>query len=261
MELDEPVVMGILNVTPDSFYSPSRSGSDNGLVERAKAMIAAGAAILDIGACSTRPGGELVSQDVELERLHAALEVLDRELPEAVVSVDTFRGAVARECIKEHNVAIINDVSGYDWDGGMFDVVAESGAPYILTHSAPLAPDDNVVPAVLGLLAKKMWELRSAGVADVIIDPGFGFGKTVEQNYALLKGLGELSLLDAPLLVGMSRKSMITKLLGIDAEAALPATTALNMVAIGNGASVLRVHDVAEGVQAIKLWKALNVAV
>ena len=263
MTLDKPVVMGILNITDDSFFEGSRVASPAELVSRASAMIDAGAGILDVGACSTRPGGMPVEEAVELARLHAALELLDKELPGVVVSVDTFRGAVARECVMNHNVAIINDVSGFEWDKTMFDVVAELRVPYVLTHSLGYAGEevkyDNFMPQVLKRLAEKLWQLRQAGVPDVIVDPGFGFGKSLEQNYCMLSSLRDFELLDAPLLVGLSRKSMITRLLDVEASGALAATTALNLVALRNGADILRVHDVAEAVQAVKLAQALNV--
>ena len=262
MLLDKPVVMGILNVTDDSFFDGSRVDSPSDLVCRAKSMLDAGASILDIGACSTRPGATPVAQDVELARLHAALEVLDRELPDAVVSVDTFRGRVVRECVASHNVSIINDVSCLEWDADMFAAVADSRLPYVLTHSLGLAGNDveyvDFMPQVLQRLATKMWQLRQAGVADVIVDPGFGFGKSVQQNYRMLASLRDFNVLDAPLLVGLSRKSMITRLLGIEAGEALAATTALNLVAACNGAHILRVHDVKEAVQAIELAQAMK---
>ena len=262
MSLDKPVVMGILNVTDDSFFDGSRVASPSDLVCRAKSMLDAGAAILDIGACSTRPGATPVAQDVELARLHAALDVLDRELPDAVVSVDTFRGGVVRECVASHNVSIINDVSCLEWDADMFAAVADCGLPYVLTHSLGLAGNDveyvDFMPQVLQRLAAKMWQLRQAGVADVIVDPGFGFGKSVQQNYRMLASLRDFNVLDAPLLVGLSRKSMITRLLGIEAGEALAATTALNLVAACNGAHILRVHDVKEAVQAIALAQAMK---
>ena len=262
MQFGKPVVMGILNVTDDSFFEESRVLSSAGLVSRAKAMVDAGAAILDVGACSTRPGAEPVGQELELERLHAALDVLDRELPDAVVSVDTFRGAVVRECVASHNVSIINDVSGFEWDGDMFAAVADSKLPYVLTHSVGFAGGaveyTDFIPQVLQRLADKMWHLRQAGVSDVIVDPGFGFGKSIEQNYRMLASLRDFELLDAPLLVGLSRKSMITRLLGIGAGEALAATTALNLVAVRNGADILRVHDVKEAVQAIELAQAMD---
>lgn len=262
MLLDKPVVMGILNVTDDSFYDESRLASPDALVRRAKEMLDAGAAILDIGACSTRPGSEPVTQETEMARLHAALELLDKELPGAVVSVDTFRGAVARECVANHNVAIINDVSGFEWDSSMFDAVAALRVPYVLTHSVGFAGEDvqysSFLPQVLERFASKLWQLRQAGVADVIVDPGFGFGKSVEQNYEMLASLRDFSILEAPLLVGLSRKSMITRLLGIEPGEALAATTALNLQALAGGANILRVHDVKEAVQAVELARALN---
>jgi dihydropteroate synthase len=259
--LDRPVVMGILNVTPDSFYSGSRVAGD-AIVGRAREMMAAGAAIIDIGACSTRPGAGFVSQDEELRRLHSALELLDKELPGAVVSVDTFRGKVALECVREHNVAIVNDVSGFEWDKSMFGAVAALRVPYVLTHSATepggLVEYDEFVPDVIRHLAKKIWQLRQEGVADIIVDPGFGFGKSLEQNYELFAAMENFSLLEAPLLVGVSRKSMVTRLLGVGAGDALPGTVALNMAALERGARILRVHDVPEAVQVIDIWKAIK---
>lgn len=262
MPLDEPVVMGILNVTDDSFFDGSRVASPVDMVCRAKAMLAAGAGILDVGACSTRPGSTPVTQDVELARLHAALEVLDKELPDAVVSIDTYRAAVVRECVASHNVSIINDVSCLEWDDDMLAAVAGCKLPYVLTHSMGFAGEaveyDSFMPQVLQRLASKMWQLRQAGVVDVIVDPGFGFGKSVEQNYCMLASLREFAMLDAPLLVGLSRKSMITRLLDIEPGDALAATTALNLVAVRNGANILRVHDVPEAVQAVKLARAMD---
>lgn len=262
MSLDKPVVMGILNITDDSFYDGSRVVAPAALAQRAKDMLDAGAAMLDVGACSTRPGAEPVGQELELARLHGALEVLDKEVPHAVVSVDTFRGAVVRECVAQHNVSIINDVSGFEWDDDMFDAVADCGLPYVLTHSVGLAGEEvqytDFMPQVLQRLASKVWQLRQVGVADVIVDPGFGFGKSMEQNYRMLASLREFEMLDAPLLVGLSRKSMITRLLGIDPAEALAATTALNLVAVRNGADILRVHDVKEAVQAVELARAMD---
>lgn len=261
LSLDGPVVMGILNVTPDSFYSGSRVAGD-AIVGRAREMMAAGAAIIDIGACSTRPGAGFVSQDEELRRLHSALELLDKELPGAVLSVDTFRGKVALECVREHNVAIVNDVSGFEWDKSMFGAVAALRVPYVLTHSATepggLVEYDEFVPDVIRHLAKKIWQLRQEGVADIIVDPGFGFGKSLEQNYELFAAMENFSLLEAPLLVGVSRKSMVTRLLGVGAGDALPGTVALNMAALERGARILRVHDVTEAVQVIDIWKAIK---
>lgn len=260
LELDRPVVMGILNVTDDSFYAGSRALAPQEIAGRVKAMLDAGAGIIDVGACSTRPGGVYATESEELRRLHFALDIIDKEFPEAVVSVDTFRAVVVEECAKNHNVSIINDVSGYEWDAAMLGAVVSASLPYILTHSSGPAGEGCGVSLqqVLVSLAAKMWELRQAGVADIIIDPGFGFGKSVEENYRMLASLQDFSMFDAPLIVGVSRKSMITKLLGIKPEEALAATMALNTVALEKGASILRVHDVREAVQAVAIVEALK---
>ena len=262
MLMDVPRVMGILNVTPDSFFEGSRVATGELLVERVKNMLADGADILDVGACSTRPSGEPVSEKEELERLHAALDVLDEHFPSAVVSVDTYRARVAEECVTRHNVAIINDVSGFEWDAAMLDAVARLNVPYVLTHSVGWAGGDvrygDFLPEVLAALAKKVWQLRQLGVKDVVVDPGFGFGKSVEQNYEMLASLSLFKELDAPLLVGLSRKSMMTRLLGISAAEALPETSALNMVALQGGADILRVHDVREAVNVVKMFGMLR---
>ena len=257
MAFDVPAVMGILNVTPDSFYASSRVEGE-ALLARAKDMLAAGAAILDLGACSTRPGSEPVSEKEELARLHAALDILDKELPGAVISVDTFRATVLRECVKEHNVSIINDVSGFDWDSAMLDAVLDASLPYVLTHSADVASAGCCTAQVLSSLSQKLWQLRQGGLCDVIIDPGFGFGKTLEQNFELFGNLCEFAMLEAPLLVGISRKSMITRTLGVGAAEALEGTVALNTMALDRGADILRVHDVKEAAQAVALWQAVS---
>lgn len=260
LELEKPVVMGILNVTDDSFYSGSRTLAPQEIAGRVKAMLDAGAGIVDVGACSTRPGSVYATESEELRRLHLALDIIDKEFSAAVVSVDTFRAAVVEECVRNHNVSIINDVSGYEWDAAMFGAVVSASLPYILTHSSGPAGEGNGISLqqVLTSLATKMWKLRQAGVVDIIIDPGFGFGKSVEENYRMLASLQEFSMLDAPLLVGVSRKSMITKLLGVKPEEALAGTMALNTVALEKGASILRVHDVKEAVQAVAIVEALN---
>ena len=257
---EKPLVMGILNVTDDSFFSHSRVATAQQVRQRAADMLAAGADILDVGACSTRPGGVLVGEDEELQRLHFALEILDKEFPGALVSVDTFRGKVVAECVASHNVSIINDVSGYDWDSAMFDAVVLAGLPYVLTHSNGPAGAANGVPLeqVLTGLSAKMWQLRQSGVADIIVDPGFGFGKSLEQNYRMLDSLQEFAVLDAPLLVGVSRKSMITRVLGCSVDEALVGTVALNAIALDRGAAILRVHDVKEAVQVVAVARALK---
>ena len=261
MRLDRPLVMGILNVTPDSFFEESRV-SDDAVASRVRRMIDDGADIIDVGACSTRPDSTPVTEKEELERLHKALGVLDAEFPGTIVSIDTFRGNVVRECAEQHNVSIINDVSACDWDDAMMDAVVDARLPYILTHSVGAAGNrpeyDNFMPEVLCSLSKSLWELRSRGVADVIVDPGFCFGKSLEQNYEMLALLREFAILDAPLLVGVSRKSMITKTLGIDASQALNGTTALNMAALIGGAHILRVHDVREAVETVRLYQKMQ---
>ena len=262
LTIERPLVMGIVNVTPDSFYGVSRVEAGGELLARCRRMLADGADIIDIGACSTRPGSEPVGEAEELKRLHAAFEQLNAEFPDAVFSVDTFRARVARECVKEHAVAIINDVSGFDADAAMLDTVAELNVPYVLTHSRGAAGDTpnytDFIPEVFKQLADKMWHLRQRGVNDVIIDPGFGFGKTLEQNYTMLDLLEEFSMLDAPLLVGVSRKSMITKTLGVTPEEALNGTSVLNTIALMKGAHILRVHDVKPAVEAAKLVAQLK---
>lgn len=262
LTIERPLVMGIVNVTPDSFYGVSRVEAGGELLARCRRMLADGADIIDIGACSTRPGSEPVGEAEELKRLHAAFEQLNAEFSDAVFSVDTFRARVARECVKEHAVAIINDVSGFNADAAMLDTVAELNVPYVLTHSKGAAGDTpnytDFIPEVFKQLADKMWHLRQRGVNDVIIDPGFGFGKTLEQNYTMLDLLEEFSMLDAPLLVGVSRKSMITKTLGVTPEEALNGTSVLNTIALMKGAHILRVHDVKPAVEAAKLVAQLK---
>lgn len=264
LRLERPQVMGILNVTPDSFFDGSRV-ENTAIASRVRAMIDEGVDIIDVGACSTRPGSIPASEKEELERLHRALDVIDAEFPKAVVSVDTFRAAVVRECVSRHNVAIINDVSACGWDNAMIDAVAEARLPYVLTHCAGAAGTSpeykEFMPEVMLSLSKVLWELRARGVADVIIDPGFGFGKSVEQNFAMLACLREFAVLDAPVLVGLSRKSMITKVLQIEAAQALGGTIALNMVALMNGAHILRVHDVRAAVEVVKLYQQLSASV
>lgn len=262
LSLDTPLVMGILNVTPDSFFSESRRQGPEELLLAAQAMLNCGAAIIDVGGCSTRPSGEPVSEEEELRRLHLALDVLDKHLPHAVVSIDTFRAKVVRECVDNHNVSIINDVSGFDWDNNMLKTIADINIPYILTHSVGWAGEEpryaSFLPDVVGALSRKLWQLRQLGVKDVIVDPGFGFGKSVEQNYSLLASLPLFKELDVPLLAGLSRKSMITKVLGVPPSEALIGTAALNMVALQNGADILRVHDVKEAVEVVKLFTVLK---
>lgn len=261
IDLSEPQVMGILNATPDSFYEGSRVQTEYDIAERANKIIEEGGTMIDIGAFSTRPGAAEVSEKEEMERLRMALKVVRHEQPETVVSIDTFRPDVARMCVEEYGADIINDVS----EGGItgianvalqqvrgdvpeiFKMVARLNVPYIL-----MSVQSNI-QTMLKNAAEEVLMLRSLGVKDIIFDPGFGFGKTLDDNYKIMSQLEKLQVLDLPLLIGLSRKSMITRLLGIDTSHALNGTTVLNTIALMRGASVLRVHDVREAVEATAL--------
>ena len=259
LSLDAPLVMGILNVTPDSFYATSRQQTEDAVARRADEMMAEGADIIDVGGCSTRPGGAPATEAEEMARLRMALGAVTLRHPDAVVSVDTFRPEVARMAVEEFGAAIINDVSEggqlYGDDAApstaevpaMFAVVARLRVPYVLTSVRPTL--DEMLPA----LAREVEQLHALGVSDILIDPGFGFGKNLRQNYQLMAHLEHLHALRQPLLVGVSRKSMLWRLLGTTPEATLPATTALHAMALMKGASVLRVHDVAAAVQVCKV--------
>lgn len=270
MDFSTPRVMGILNVTPDSFYASSRKYDERSIEERTREIVSQGGDIIDIGAYSTRPGSDDVSEEEEARRLRMALAIVRRVAPDVPVSIDTFRADIARMTVEEYGAAIINDVSGGDDE--MYRTVAELGVPYILMHiggtiddmhsDSPLTShSDASVPymqSVMRFLAERIDRLRSFGACDIILDPGFGFGKTLDENYALLRQLSRLHVLELPLLVGLSRKSMICRLLGIDPSEALSATTALHAVALLQGASILRVHDVAEAVQCVRLVGKVN---
>ncbi len=251
-----PWIMGILNVTSDSFYAGCRADGDEEIRSRVRAIRDEGADCIDIGACSTRPGAEPVDADVELSRLLKAIKIVREEWKDAVISVDTFRAGVARRCV-EAGADIINDIAGGTLDPDMFDTVAELRVPYILMHMrgtpatmSQLNQYDDVVADVIKELAYAIRELRQRGVCDIIVDPGFGFAKDAEQNYRLLASLDEICKIGLPVLVGVSRKSMIWRPLGITPSEALPGTIALNTFALLHGASILRVHDVAAAVQA-----------
>lgn len=262
LTMERPLVMGVVNVTPDSFFADSRADGEQLLLRRCATMIEEGVDIIDVGGCSTRPSGEFISPEEELRRVSSAFELLKRHFPDVVFSVDTFRAEVARVSVLEYGAAIINDVSGFDWDDDMLDVVAELNVPYVLTHTKGVAGDEplygDFIPEVFKHLADKMWQLRQRGVKDILIDPGFGFGKSLQQNYTLMSHLEEFSMFDAPVLVGISRKSMITRLLGISPDEALNGTTVLNTVALMKGASVLRVHDVRAAREAVEIFTMLN---
>ena len=265
MDLSRPQVMGIINVTPDSFYASSRTQTEMALARRVEQVVAEGASILDIGGYSSRSGAADVSPEEEMARLRRGLEVIRRVHPEAVVSVDTFRASVARQCVEEYGVALINDISGGEMDAEMFPTVAALGVPYILMHmqgtpqTMQQAPHyDHLLRDVFLYFARKVQQLRDLGAKDIILDPGFGFGKTMEDNYALLAHLDEFGIFGLPLLVGVSRKSMITRLLGITPDDALNGTTVINTLCLTKGAHILRVHDVRQAVEAVRLVQAMQ---
>lgn len=260
-DLSVPRVMGIVNVTPDSFYPASRYQKEKSIIHVVEKMIQDGVFILDLGAYSTRPGAEPVSAAEEIERLSSALEIIVKRFPDLPVSVDTYRAQVARHVVTEFGVGMINDVGGGTLDAEMFETIADLQVAYVLMHMRGTPQDmqtyteyENITSEVLGFLQKRIAQLHLLGVNDVIADPGFGFAKTTEQNFRLLREMHYLKELNVPLLAGMSRKSMIYKTLGIEATEALNGTTALNMLALLNGAAILRVHDVKEAVETIKLF-------
>lgn len=244
LDLSEPQVMGIINLTPDSFYAASRKQAEGEIIARCHQILLEGASIIDVGACSTRPGGELVSEEEEAERLQRGLRLIRRELPDAILSIDTFRPEVARMCIEEFGADIINDVEGSD---EMFQTVARLRTPYIYMSRKATVHD------ILLDFAQTVQRLRDLAQKDIILDPGFGFGKTPEENFLLLRELEKLHVLDLPLLVGMSRKRMVWQTLKVTPDNALNGTTVLNTVALQKGASILRVHDVKEASEAVKL--------
>lgn len=262
LDLSVPQVMGILNATPDSFFAGSRRQTETEIAVRANEIIEQGGTIIDVGAFSTRPGADEVSEQEETERLRRALAIVRREQPDAVLSVDTYRPAVARMCVEEFGADIINDVSEGGITGivntpiheeeSMFETVARLRVAYILMS---VKPD---LYSMMKAFAAEVQQLRDLGMKDVILDPGFGFGKTLEQNYRIMDGMERLHELGLPLLVGISRKSMISRLLQTDASGALNGTTVLNTIALLKGASILRVHDVRECVEAVKNVNAMR---
>ena len=263
MDLSHPQVMGILNVTPDSFYAGSRKQNETEIVARVHQIIDEGGNIIDIGAYSSRPNAAEVSTSEEMQRLRFGLDIIRREVPDAVVSVDTFRADVAQMCVEEYGVAMINDISAGEMDKNMFATVARLGIPYIIMHmqGTPQTMQkhphyDNVLKEVLFYFAEKVQRLRDLGMKDIILDPGFGFGKTLEHNYALLNQLEEFSVFELPILIGVSRKSMIYKLLDCTPEDALNGTITVNTIALMKGADLLRVHDVKAASESIKIVEA-----
>ncbi len=262
VSLKKPVVMGILNVTPDSFYKGSRKQTEHEIAERANSIVAEGGAMIDVGAFSTRPGASEVSEEDEMERLRWALQIVRREQPDAVVSVDTYRPSVAERCVEEWGADIINDVSEggrtgivntpIHEKGNMFETVARLQVPYIL-----MSVRSDLRDMLLGF-AEELGQLYALGAKDIILDPGFGFGKTLDENYRICRELEKLQVLNLPLLVGFSRKSMIYRLVGGDADSALNGTTALHAIALQKGASILRVHDVKEAVETCKICAQID---
>lgn len=262
IDLSTPVVMGIVNVTPDSFFNGNRFVTDKAILNGVEKMLREGVCMIDIGGYSTRPQAEIISQDEEIRRLSEGLNVILKKHPDVILSVDTFRSGVARHVVENFGVAMINDVSGGTLDDLMFETIAQLKVAYVLMHmrGTPQTMQNNlkyddVVSEVLRFLEKKLAQLHLLGVNDVVVDPGFGFAKTLEQNYWLLNKLHYFQELNVPVLAGLSRKSMLTKLLDIDTAEALNATTAANMLALMGGASILRVHDVKEALQVIKIYK------
>ena len=265
LDLSQPRVMGILNVTPDSFYAGSRTQTEAEIVRRVKQIVSEGVAIIDIGAYSSRPNADNVSAREEMERLRMGLKILFEIQPDAVVSVDTFRADVARMCVEEYGVAIINDIAAGEMDADMFHTVAALNVPYIMMHmqgtpqSMQQHPHyDNLLEEVLLYFARKVQQLRDLGVKDIILDPGFGFGKTIEHNYELLSHLEDFRIFELPLLVGVSRKSMIYRLLDITPQEALNGTTVLDTICLLKGADILRVHDVKEAVETVRIVQAMR---
>lgn len=260
LDLSEPQVMGILNVTPDSFYSGSRMQTEDDIGTRARQILNEGGSIIDIGAYSSRPDAEQISAAEEISRLRTGLEIIRKNHPEVIISVDTFRAEVAEFCVTEYQVDIINDIAAGEMDDKMFDTVARLNVPYIMMHmqgtpqNMQKAPHyDNLIKEVFLYFARKVQQLHERGVKDIILDPGFGFGKTVEHNYELMAHLEDFRIFELPLLVGVSRKSMITRLLGVKAQEALNGTTVLDTISLMKGADILRVHDVKEAVEAVRI--------
>lgn len=265
LELREPQIMGILNVTPDSFYSDSRTPDEAHITDRVRQMMDEGADMIDIGGYSSRPGADDVTPEEEMDRLRRGLRIVRKLYPEVPVSVDTFRADVARMCIEEEGADIINDISGGMMDRQMFRTVARLGVPYILMHmqgtpdTMQVAPHyDNLRREVMLYFAERIDRLCQMGAKDIVVDPGFGFGKTLEHNYELMNHLEDFAVFNLPLLVGISRKSMIYKLTGGTPQTSLNGTTVLNTISLVKGAHILRVHDVKAAAEAKQIYMAVK---
>ena len=266
IDLSIPKVMGVLNITPDSFYRGSRLNSETEILNRASEMLESGADMQDIGGYSSRPGADDITENEELERVTRALRIMRKEFPSAILSLDTFRSSIADICISDYGVEIINDISAGAIDNKMFGIIEKHNVPYIMMHMKGTPKNmqtnpvyDDIMTEIIKWFYEKKQELVLRGVKDIVIDPGFGFGKTIEHNFILLNNLERFGILDLPVLAGISRKSMIWKTLGISPEESLNGTVVLNTVALMKGVSILRVHDVAEAIQAVRLVSRLHV--
>jgi dihydropteroate synthase len=263
--LDKPIVMGILNIAPDSFYDGGKYQAISNALNRVEQIISEGATIVDIGAFSSRPGSRMITVQEELNRLDPLLVEIDRRFPGIYISIDTYRADVARSILNEHNIFMINDISGGNWSTGMFELISELKVPYILMHSKGM-PDimqvnpsyEKLLPEMFGYFVERIGRLNSLGVFDLVIDPGFGFGKSLEHNFEILSALSDFTIFGLPVLVGLSRKSMVQKALGVKSITALNGTTALNTIALMKGSKILRVHDVKEAIECIRLVNLMH---
>lgn len=260
LDLSQPRIMGILNITPDSFYDGGRYLSDNEIITQAERMLDEGADILDIGGISTRPGAKILNEKEEIDRLRPVLRLIRTKFPDAILSVDTFRSAIARFAVTEYGVDMINDISGGEMDRDMFQELAGLQVPYIIMHMRgdpetmqSLTDYDDLVGEMTAYFSEKVKQLTELGIKDIVIDPGFGFSKTIDQNYFLLKHLHHFQIFELPVMAGVSRKSMIYKTLEATPDDALNGTTVLHTIALLQGANLLRVHDVKEAIEAISL--------
>lgn len=264
LDLSKPRVMGILNITPDSFYDGGKYSTLKDILLHTEKMLSEGTDIIDIGAISTKPGAIEISEEKEMERLIPVLKEIRKQFPKTIISIDTFRHGIAERAI-ESGAHIINDISGGTFDNKMFETIAHLKVPYILMHiqgtpqTMQIAPSyHNITHEIISYFAEKIMHLKNLGVADIIIDPGFGFGKTIAHNYEIMKHLEDFKLLEMPILMGVSRKSMIYKLLNISPNEALNGTTTLHSIALLKGANILRVHDVKEAVEVVKIMEMMN---
>ena len=265
IKFEKPLVMGILNITPDSFYDGGNYTNEESIVKRAECILKEGADIIDMGAYSTRPGAEAVSEDEEYQRMAPAVKAIRNEFPEAILSIDTFRSDIAKKIVNEFGACIINDISGGTMDKQMFETIGKLNVPYIMMHiqGTPQTMQQNpaykdLIGEIKCFFSERIKDLRKFGVKDVILDPGFGFGKTIEHNYEIVARLNDFNEFKLPVLAGISRKSMIYKYLGGNPDTSLNGTTALNMMCLANGASILRVHDVKEAVECVKIHSMIQ---